>query len=358
MTGKPAPADTTTLWYTRCPLPSAFSLALHSGLIEGCVGNQAATRSLRHSTSAEVRLSHFNHSVPGQIRHGGNVPPIWARANGVDIRLVGLSWTNEGQLLLVDEHSDIASVADLRGRRLALPRRPRYPIDFWRASALRGYQNALASVGLTLGDVRLVDIEIDDDPFPADDRSTGALTPPGTPYRTLRAQRSEGLALLRGEVDAIFSPAHYGLILSQVIGARVLSNLAYLKARHSRLNNSTLLAFTVDGMLLDKHPELVQSLLEAIQLGASRGHEDPRQSARVIAAESGNAEELAPDIFGEDFLADLSFQLDEAALNGLEQQMEFLFHQGFIPRIPHLEEWMDPRPLAAANRELRHRGVA
>ncbi len=336
------------LWYTRCPIPTAFSLALHGGELERRLAPIGLhIESLRHSPDPAVRLSHFTHSLPGQTRHGGHIPPLWSRSEGRDIRLIGLSWANEGQFVLVDRDSDLESLSALKGRRLAVPRRARLPVDFWRATVLRGYENALATVNLSLSDVELVEIEVDQDPFPQH-RARSTEAPPGVPYQTLTSQTAEGRALVRREVDAIFSPAHYGVALKSVIGARVLADLSQLPDRFAKLNNFTLLAFTIDGAFLDRNPDAVTQLLRSAVEAAGRARENPAEAARTVAAESGNAVDLVEDIFGEDFAADLTPRLDDEIIEALTRQGRFLHAHGFIRREVPIEEWIERGPLEAA----------
>jgi ABC-type nitrate/sulfonate/bicarbonate transport system substrate-binding protein len=338
-----------TLWYTRCPLPTAFSVAIHAGLLESHVtGAGGAVQSLRHSDDQKVRLSHFTHTYPGMIRQGGHIPPLWSRAEGKNIKLIGLSWTNEAQLVLTLPDSDIQAVSDLKGKRLAVPVRKNFPIDFWRATVLKGFSNVLATAGLSLADVELVEINIDDQPFVRQFGRADSVAPPGTAYQTLSSQRLEGRALLLKQVDAIFSPGHYGVALSAFLGAKVLFDLSALPVRLDKLNNSTLLAFTVDADFLDRHPETVLAALRASVDGARYAKNHTREAGRIVAAESGNAEELIPVIFGDDFAADLTPGFSDELLEALERQNHFLFKQGFLPRQVPVNEWIAPELLKQA----------
>jgi len=337
------------IWVARCPLPTALSFAVHTGLLARHLAPLGvAVESVRHSSDPAVRLSHFTHTLPGMMRHGGHIPPLWSRAAGRDVRLIGLSWTDEAQFVLVRPDADIASLADLRGRRIAVPRRYDYPVDFWRATVLKGFADALALAGLTLEDVSPMEIEIAQIPF--GERGPGATTstPPGTALMTLASQRDEALALLRGEVDAIFSPGHYGVALRAAYGLRTLADLAEQPDRFARLNNPTLLAFTVEGAFLDRYPDAVQSALAASLEGADMARASPDLAGRIVGAESGNAEELVPSIFGQSFSADLAPRIDDPVIEALDRQTHWLHRAGFIPRAVPIGEWLDPSPLKRA----------
>ncbi|AJE46154.1 ABC transporter substrate-binding protein [Celeribacter indicus] len=337
-----------TVWYTRCPIPTAFSLIMHNGALASLLDRHGLRLgSIRHARDLAFRISHFRHDLPGMLRHGGHIPPLWSRAEGRDVRLLGLSWTEESQLILTLPGSGIEDLSDLRERRIALPHRPNYPIDFWRATVLKGIADALAAAGLGLRDVTLVPLENLQSPFP-DSAHSGAEAPPGTAVMTLSSQRPEAFALVRGEVDAIFAPGHYGVALKHFLGARVVADLTALLPRTARVNNPSLLAFTAEGRLVEDHPDLVAALLAEVLDGADFARDNKDFVRRTVAAESGNAEELVEEIFGRDFNLDLTPRLDAEILSAFEAQTDFLYENGFIPRRVPLEEWLTPEPLAIA----------
>ncbi len=208
--------STSTVWYTRCPVPTAFSIAIQTGLVDEALALFGmSAQSLLASQDPGVRVSHFTSTLPSLFRHGGHIPPLWSRAEGRDIRLIGLTWTPETQPLLTLPQSGIRSVGDLRGKRLPLPVRINDPVDFWRATILRGYETILATGGLTL-----------------DESSCGNSAGPaffGESFRqdpqaarlgraTERIAAEEAFALIRGEVDAFFAPVRWR-DLKPILGA-------------------------------------------------------------------------------------------------------------------------------------------
>jgi hypothetical protein len=151
-----------TLWYTRCPVPTGLGIAVQQGWLQedlASLGTQV--QSLREAEQQAVRESHFDHSLLNSVRHGGSIPAIWARAQGRDTRVIGLSWADEAQLILTRPDSGIHTVKDLKGRRFGLPDWAAAQIDFTRAQALRGLENALKLEGLQVGDVALVNYRYD-----------------------------------------------------------------------------------------------------------------------------------------------------------------------------------------------------
>ncbi|QHB27294.1 hypothetical protein TCK1_1948 [Pseudomonas monteilii] len=120
------PSALERIWFTRCPVPTASGIAYKLGWLE----QEFAADGLPVSTLQEARQlghHHYDHQLPGLFREGGNVPALAARAAGSPSRLIGLTWIEEWQTILVRPDSGIRSAADLRGKRLALPGLGRYP---------------------------------------------------------------------------------------------------------------------------------------------------------------------------------------------------------------------------------------
>ena len=206
------------LWYTRCPVPTASSIAISQGwLDEEFAADGIAVASLRASADDAVRESHFSHTQADSFRQGGNIPPIWTRSRGSDVRLIGLSWAEQYQAIVALPGSGIRGPEDLRGRRLGLTRRLNDQIDFWHATSLRGYDSTLRHVGLSLDDVKLVDIPVTERYLATSggEAHSGSLFGAWT---NRRLQSAEVLALIRGEVDAIYVAGGRGPDLEAFFG--------------------------------------------------------------------------------------------------------------------------------------------
>ena len=253
-----------TIWYTRCPVPTAFSIALRNGwLDEEFAADGIEVNSLLKSTDPAVRESHFDHTLADSFRHGGNTPPIWSRAKGNDVRLIGLSWTDQPQFLLSKPESGIDSAADLKDKRLALPRRPRDSIDFTRANYLQFYETALASAGLTLNDVELVDVLVDR----AFLDESGAPSKDGSLWNAVQlraSQREEIAAYWQDKVDVLASSGPRGLENLALLGARVVHDISRQSERLAKTSNSFPYTFTVSGRFLNERPDLVARLLARV----------------------------------------------------------------------------------------------
>jgi len=99
------------LWYTRCPVPTAFSLAINPGwLDEEFAGEGVRVASLRHAPDRKTPEAHFDHSLEDSFRYGGNIPPISAHSQGADTRLIGLAWIDAPHVILTPPESGIRTV--------------------------------------------------------------------------------------------------------------------------------------------------------------------------------------------------------------------------------------------------------
>lgn len=213
-----APVLPRTLWFTRCPVPTATGIAAdRRWLTDEFARDGIAVRSLQDAEPDADRAAHYTHALPGLFREGGNVPALWARSRGERTRLVGLTWIEERQSILVAPGSGLRGAAALRGSRIALPVHS-IAIDFWRAMALRGFEGALASTGLGLADAVPVDV-------PADGS---------------REQWSAELAALRrGDVDAVYVKGALAVEAARRSGAEVAVELDDLPDPAHRINNGT-----------------------------------------------------------------------------------------------------------------------
>jgi ABC-type nitrate/sulfonate/bicarbonate transport system substrate-binding protein len=341
-----------TIWYTRCPVPTAFSLVLQNGLLaEEFAADGIAVKSLQQVQDRKIRESHFNHSLEDSFRYGGNIPPIWARSEGADTRLIGLAWIDAPHVILSLPESGIRDVSDLKGRRLSLPRRVNDQIDFWRAGALRTYEVALATAGLTLDDVELVDVPIEQT-FIDGSSGSGITTSLFSSGRRRAALSGDLLALVRGEVDAIFSESSFSTHLRKFLGARVVYNVHEHPDPVARHNNAIPQAFTVSASLVRDRPDLVARVVARTLEAAHLARANREEVIRITALEAGVSEEVA-DYTYPALETQLGTDLSPENVEALRRRKQFLLSHGFIRKDFDLSAWIDPGPLEAAHAILK-----
>ncbi|MFE4253479.1 ABC transporter substrate-binding protein [Streptomyces sp. NPDC056910] len=316
-----------TLWFTRCPVPTATGIAAdRHWLADEFAADGIAVRSLQDAAPDVDRQTHYTHALPGLFREGGNVPALWARSRGERTRLIGLTWIEERQAILVRPDSAVHGAAALRGLRLALPRHT-IAIDFWRAMALRGFEGALASAGLTLDDARLVDLSADG-------------------YHGHWA--AELAALQRGDVDAVYVKGALAVEAARRAGARVAVELDDLPDHTHRVNNGTPRPITVHQSLLEDHPDLVDRFLAVLLRAADWAADHPDDVARILGAETGAGAEGVAGAYRPGTHRTLHPDLSADRLALLAAQERRLRAHGFLPATVDVRQWADPEPLRRA----------
>jgi ABC-type nitrate/sulfonate/bicarbonate transport system substrate-binding protein/DNA-binding transcriptional LysR family regulator len=346
-----------TLWYTRCPAPTPFGIAIQQGwLAQEFAADGLQIRALQDADDPAIRRSHFTHSQPHSFRQGGNIPALWARSSGAATRVIGLTWVDEFQGLLALRGSGIASVEQLRGKRFGLPKNlVSGVVDFHRATALRGFSTLLDVAGLTLDDVKLVDLPYAPlglaDARPVDEQGFARL------LRTHGQQEfsREVHALISGEVDVVFAKGATGLAAANLAQADVIVDISQQKNRLLHANNGAPRPLTVDQALLDARPDLVARVL-ARTIDAGRWAEShPTETTAYIARETKSPELWVRHAYGPRLHHNLHIDLAPGSVAALDNFKQFLHGSGYLPTDFDIEQWIDPQPLRQALQLLETR---
>lgn len=278
-----------------------------------------------------------------------------ARSRGADVRLIGLSWPQYALCVLALPSSRIETAADLRASPGCAASGGRDSIDVARATALRGFGAALNSAGLEIGDATLVDIDID---LVYLDNATASTSAQASLWDALQMpvyQREEAAALVRGEVDAIFASGGSGTSLAAYLGAKTVINVGQLPNVGDRANNTLPLAFSASGTLIDERPDLVARWLAVALAAADWATANPVETHRVIAAETGVAEEIVPLAHSSLLYTQLDVTLAPELLAALRSQHDFLLANGFLAGAVDFTTFVDAAPLRAAGELLAER---
>ncbi|ADB52233.1 ABC transporter substrate-binding protein [Conexibacter woesei] len=333
---------TNQLWITRCPVPTASSVAFDRGLLERDLGPLGvAVASLQDAPDEATRDAHFHHGLDGLVREGGNVPALWARSTGTATRLVALTWIDEYQAILTTDPALAGDPARLAGRRLGIPRYLDAVVDFQAAMALRGFDAVLGLAGAGLSDVELVDL-------PATRSRTGwgpgERAPRGAWELELRALRD-------GVADAVYVKGAPGVAAARAAGVHEVVEFGSHPDPAVRVNNGTPRTITVAAALLDEQPQVVARYLATLLDAADWAGVNGEEVARVFSSETGGDRDAVRRAYGD---ARLHPDLREDWLDALDLERAFLRDQGLLGPDGGFDvrAWVDPAPLAAA-RTLR-----
>lgn len=338
------------LWYTRCPAPTPFGIALQKGwLQQEFAGDGLEINALQDAEDIRIRRSHFTHSQPWSFRQGGNIPALWARAQGSDTRLIGLSWVDEFQALITLDKALVATPRALARLRFGLPHNARASVvDFHRATALRGYTSLLDTLGVPLEDLDLVELDHAprslEDIKPARDASLTDWFDAQRPHEYAREAR----ALLRGEVDIVFVKGATGLDIANLLDAKILLDIGAQPDRRLHANNGTPRPLTVDAQLLRERPDIVERVVARTLDAGDWAAAHPAEVSSYVAREVRTAEHWVQRAYGAGLNRQLTLGLDPQALAALADFKRFLFRSHFIASDFDFDAWVDPAPLTAA----------
>ncbi len=337
---------THTLWYTRCPVPTASGIAFQRNMFgELFAGTDYAVRNISELPKDRWD-THFNHALDASFREGGGSPPIWARANGASTRLLAITFMEEVLGIYVRADDPAQGMPDLAGRRCALPVWPKLIFNFFRFAAEKGFHSALKVHDMDETDVKFVDVVESDDPH----RIINSDFASGRPRDNRSYYHAQLTALLQGRADAIFAKGGEVAQLEREAHGRIrrLYDVAASPTIADRVNNSTPRLLTVSASLVRDHPEAVVRYVQTLVRAARWGEEHPGEAAQAIAAEAGIAAEDIGACFEPRYPAKLMPSLDADLLNALAVMKSFLLQRGYVGRDFAVDEWLAPEPLAEA----------
>lgn len=333
------------IWITRCPVPAASGVAWSLGwMTEAFAQDNIAVQRVQEA-GLNLVAADPERQARFLFREGGNIQALAARAQGGPTRVIGLTWIDEHQAIMVRSDARVMEPSDLKGLRFALPGFARTRGEsIGRGMALHGIKSALALGGLALEDVTLIDVPAP----PVEQPSAEGMRRLWLGLKWLAARR----------VDAVYVKGAAAAESAARLGLSVGINLDAYPSRLARVNNGTPRPITVHAHMIEHHFELVVRFLEQTLRAADWASTHLPELRRILMRETLAGGSAVDAAYRGDFHRSLHPDLSADRIAMLRAQSEFLWLHGFLDARVDIDRWIDPRPLETALRKRALRADA
>src|SRR5690606_31466832 len=114
-----------------------------------------------------------------------------------------------------------------------------------------------------------------------------------------------------------------------------------------RANNGTPRTLTVDLNLIENHFDSAVRIVEQVVRAEEWAWANPDDTRRFLARETNSSEYWVTAAYGADAHLRLKTDLAQGSIVALQDFVNFLHRWQFIPNLVDVNNWIDPRPLAA-----------
>lgn len=323
------------IWLTRTPIPAASSIAWSLGWLDEAFGRDGIAVDWVREDHLRVVPADAEVQARTMFREGGNIPALAARALGADTRVIGLTWIDERQAIMVRPGQRILDARDFKGLRFALPGyADTRGHSIARGMSLHGIKNALGLAGLGLGDVRFVDV-----PAPPVDFSEPQMM----------KRLWSGLEWLAdGRVDAVYIKGAPAAEAAEELGLDVGIDLDAYPSRMTRINNGTPRPIVVHNHMIERHYDLVVRFLLQTLRAADWAATHLPELKRILARETFSGPAGVEAAYRNGFHRSLHPDISAERVGMLKVQEQFLRLHGFLEQSVDIDAWVDTRPLETA----------
>jgi len=326
--------------YTICPVGNASYISANKGFLQKGFDKLGVKPIRLQTLPKEEWHVHFDYKSPALFREGGNIPPIWSKSEGREPVLIGITFLPQKTYILVRTDSNIDTVEQLRGKRIGIPTRPEFLIDFFAATALHGFKSALTARDVSLADVKVVELPATEAEIASDNNHKSNLG------------ESAVQALDNGKIEAIFSG---GVKAQQLLSTGKYTAIYELSENPNLViptNNCFPNILTVSKKLADDSPEIVIEYVKQVILAAEWAKTNLPGVIELFTSQlHGSAGDVVKSL-PSGFHKWLTPSITEEGLSALEGQKRFLRDSGYIKNDFDIEKWADDSFLKAAWKEI------
>lgn len=269
--------------YVTAPFNVPSIVEKHEGILDADFGAKGIKIERPEITSGAKQTEAIAADAIDVASVLGGASAILAKANGVDIRIIAVYSRSPKAFALMTRADGPATLADLKGKKIAGPKG---------TTLHQLLAAALASTGLTINDVDYINMDLP----------------------TARA------ALLSGEID-VATLAGNNAIAVEKAGGKTLATGEGL------IHPTTVIA--ASGKFIDAHPDLVEAYLAAHRKSLDFLASKPDEALKIAAEEQKISVE---DAKAQLPLYDFTPTLTDADIANLQADQTFMIDNGMLPK--------------------------
>ena len=278
-----ADPETLRVTYVTAPFNVPSIVEKHEGILEADFGAKGIKIERSEITSGAKQTEAIAADAIDIASVLGGASAILAKANGVDIRIIAVYSRSPKAFALMTREDGPASLADLKGKKIAGPKG---------TTLHQLLAAALASAGLTINDVDYINMD-------------------------LPTARS---ALLSGQIDVATLAGNNAIAVEKAGGKTLVTG-------EGLIHPTTVIA--ASGKFIDAHPDLIEAYLAAHRKSLDFLADKPEEALKIAADEQ--------KISGEDAKAQLPLYdftptLTDTDIANLEADQTFMVDNGMLAK--------------------------